>query len=373
MAKSIEHKTEGDSSAEVLRRLLHLVRFMSSKKECSLEDIMSKVYKSDLEDKAAYKRFRRDIDRVKYLFCEEKMMPEDYEENCDEDDRDNYQIQIECKEKKKYVLINQTSLLPLMLKNEDIEVLVSGLKLSAHFLPQYEKAANNVRAQIDRYLDAEKKNFADNLGDAITVAMPVGKVDTDIFKKIIDAIQKKKMLLIGEYRTFNGKMAVKHFSPWIVYFRYHTWYAWGVTEEDYEINQFSGPLRISRMNNVSNYEDMSYREPNDNYGNLMTNLVKKDCNPNDQYVLFDIVLRIFPSFAEAAKDIEWYPGGYFEPDPKNKGAVIYKVQLKGLDDITRWMMRAIECFEIIEPKELREKVNNKINGYLSRNTVENEN
>ncbi len=77
-------------------------------------------------------------------------------------------------------------------------------------------------------------------------------------------------------------------------------------------------------------------------------------------------LRIHPPFTHSLRQKEWFPGQKITNDESVPGAFLYEVILKGLDDVTRWIMRALDSFEILEPEELKEKVREKIETFQGR-------
>lgn len=46
--------------------------------------------------------------------------------------------------------------------------------------------------------------------------------------------------------------------------------------------------------------------------------------------------------------------------------MLYEVELMGLEAITLWIMRALDCVEVLEPKKLADKIDRRVGAYLER-------
>ena len=40
--------------------------------------------------------------------------------------------------------------------------------------------------------------------------------------------------------------------------------------------------------------------------------------------------------------------------------------LKGLESITLWIMRALDCIEVLEPRKLADEIDRRVGAYLER-------
>ena len=45
-------------------------------------------------------------------------------------------------------------------------------------------------------------------------------------------------------------------------------------------------------------------------------------------------------------------------------SVLYEVELMGLEAITLWIMRALDCVEVLEPRKLADEVDRRVGAYL---------
>ena len=80
---------------------------------------------------------------------------------------------------------------------------------------------------------------------------------------------------------------------------------------------------------------------------------------------YRVKLRITGSFVKPCMETKWFPDEVKDFN-KEDGSLNYEVTLKGLEAITLWIMRALDCVEVIEPAELRDLVNARVKRYLDR-------
>jgi predicted DNA-binding transcriptional regulator YafY len=251
----------------------------------------------------------------------------------------------------------------LKLTEEDAQALAAGMKLSGHFLPIFGDSAERVWVQVKQSIaDKSLQKKGEMLANATTVALPVSKIDKDIFQKVSSAIFDKQVLKVTQYKNYNGEEKSFHISPWFIFFKHHSWYLWGKAEE----LENPGPFRISRMRLIQPVSTRRFEVPPENLD--MKDIVYQDYLPGKKEQKYSVRLRIFPPFANPAMETEWFPGQQIKwENPKERKIAIYEVETNGLEDISRWIMRALDSFEVLEPQELKEKIQNKIEIYQVRN------
>jgi len=338
------------SAAEVSLRIRSLVEyFVNRGNESTLQDVFSAVYQCrDTQDRAVLRKFARDVETLREVYREQ-----------------NATITYD-RRARKYRFTNDAGyLLHLKLTGKDVQALVAGMKLSEHFLPIFDRSAQRIWTQLKASIPEDLRIKGDMFAEATTVAFPVSKTDESIFQKVVDAIFERKVLKVTQYRTYDGEEKSFHISPWFVYFKHHSWYLWGkATEYD-----SSGPFRINRMRVVQPAPDSKrYEAPPYEAG--MNDFIHRDSVPGQPPPHYTVRLRIHPPFASPAMDTEWFPGQRIRwEDPLKKDSAIFEMEAQGLEDVTRWIMRALDSFEILEPSELKEKVAEKIEQYRKRNPL----
>jgi predicted DNA-binding transcriptional regulator YafY len=150
-------------------------------------------------------------------------------------------------------------------------------------------------------------------------------------------------------------------SPYLLYFKYHTWYVWAGS--DVFGYDKPGPFRLSRMQAVELLSTEEYVPSSQSKGELIKDL-KLDYHPANKEKMFDIKLRITGNFVLAARQTKWFDGD--NAVLQKDGSLEYTVKLKGLEAITLWVMRSLDSIEVLEPKELRDEIDRRVNVYLAR-------
>ncbi len=342
----------GKTGVEICRRLSELIRYFARKgNKAKLTDILRDVYGCDVaDDGAAYKTFQRDKGRVSCLFDAGMDVSIDYDRG-----------------ERKYVLKSNAPLaLTLRLHEEGALALAAGVQLSKFFFPEYiRKGADGVWGQLKEYIPEESLHLGEVLSEATTVALPVSKEKDDkTFEEILKALSEKKAVKVTKYITTMGKeLGPLFLSPWNIYYKYHSWYVFGIAEGNSE----PGPYRIDRMKIVHIMDGKPYQAMRDKMTKSdIEDLLRRDFNPSQPKKEYAVKLRIHPPFTHSLRQKEWFPGQKITNDESVPGAFLYEVILKGLDDVTRWIMRALDSFEILEPEELKEKVREKIETFQGR-------
>lgn len=355
---------------EGMKRLHDLVRFLTERGErgASLKEIMKCVYYPDYGDygadekvsEADSKKFRRDCASLRELYIG----------STDEGDFSDaeHEITVKCiraAPENRYVLKSKyTFMLPMVLRDEQLQVLVAGINLGRHFLKPLEQAAGEIWDKLKRQFPPAMLEKGERLGKAIALELPVSAMDRDpeLFQKIIQAIDEKKVLKIRQYEDRDGKIGAYCLSPYKLYFRYHAWYVMGGCPErskDYPV-----PFRLSRMSAVELLSNGTFIPCPYSLKELEENIAL-DFHPADPDKIYDIRLRISGTFAKPAAQTEWFPGQKITWE-KDQKSLIYEVRLKGLEAVCLWIMRALDCMEVLGPSELRQEIDRRVKAYLDR-------
>jgi hypothetical protein len=92
--------------------------------------------------------------------------------------------------------------------------------------------------------------------------------------------------------------------------------------------------------------------------------LEMDYHPLYGGVEFDVRLRIFGSFVQPATQTVWFKGQSIKE--QDDGSIVYSVRLKGLEAITLWIMRSLANIEVLEPVELRDDIDSRVDEYMER-------
>ena len=363
MSKVIEHKTKGNNAWNTLRRLFKLTKFLTElgKEGAKWDDIRKNIYEgeSDANNESLYRKFRRDQEALKGLYYEE----EDYEDPLD------YQSFIVKDELGKYKIRSGVSLMfPVKLDENQALALASSVKIVPGFMPLFKDASDQIWSKLQNHISPELKTGCELLTETIMPAIPVSKAGEDPnLNDVLEAISTKKVLNTRQYQSvYPNDPSSCRFSPWILFLKYHSWYILGEMETGNKLE-----TRVLRVDRIKKLEILDEEQPNpcdrkklkqlqndirlDKYGHTDCPMPKNGWN---------IKLHITGSFAKPCMETQWFPGE--KKTMLKDGSVDYEVKLKGLEEITLWIMRALNCMEVVEPKELRNIIDKRVDEYLER-------
>lgn len=362
-------KQDGDSTFNKLVRLLRLVRYVAEhgRQGVSWLDIRRDVYDGDVNDPVAgtpndklirkFTRDRKDINSSLYL--------DDDDENEVEILQDTAIIQ---RNKGKYFIRNGLNLmLPMQLNEEEALALVSGVRLISEFIPPLRNASNNLWLRLKNQMSQEVLDECEFLTSATVSAIPMAhEVDHDVFMTILEALHTRQYIRVNQYvKAWPDDLEQCEFAPQVIYVKYHSWYVLG---------EVSGKQRILRIDRIKSAELSDEYQGNpltlDELNELERD-IQLDYNPFKPFPKtpadgWNIKLRVTGSFVQPCMETQWFPGEKKTLDSTSK-SLIYEVNLKGLESITLWIMRALDCFEVLGPAELRDEIDRRVNEYLRRN------
>jgi predicted DNA-binding transcriptional regulator YafY len=277
---------------------------------------------------------------------------------------DQENIEILCKpHTNRYVLKGACFfMLPMKLDEEEAYIMSAGIKLCKHFIKAYSESADRLSRKLRESIPGEVMNTGESLSDALTMLMPVSNTEDrnkDAFRLVLDAIVKKCALKLTNYEDMKGEKITDVISPYLLYFKYHSWYVWAASSTMGRDNP--GPYRLSRMLAMETL-DGGYIEPHKTMDEMAEDL-ELDYHPAYGGKTFDVKLRIRGSFVKSVRQTAWFKGAQIKP--QQDGSIIYCVRLKGLEAIRLWIMRSLDSIEVLEPKELADNIDNRVNAYLA--------
>jgi len=360
------------STWEQLKRLHELVRLLTNRGDrgATLDVIRERVYEGAPESEAFDKKFLRDQKALEEIFSEEVY---DYETE-DEDEIEGHDVKIYRKkdhqdEERFFIKSRYSFMFPMRIDKGELLALVAGVKLAEHFIKPLKMHAESLWGKLKRQFPDSAMKRGERLSDAISLPMPVSdiKPDREVFGKVMDAIDNNKVLNVRQYEDRGGKKYACAVSPYALFFKYHAWYLMGISPE-----KNGTSLAVFRLNRIKavevgsseNFIECPYA-PDELREKIELDF--DQYNPDKEYL---VKLRITGSFAGPVMETEWYSNEKkeWERGPNRElTAVRYEVKLKGLERITLWIMRALDCIEVLEPQELKDDIDRRVDTYLKRN------
>lgn len=355
-------KHEGNDTWSTLKRLHRLVALLAEHGErgVSFEKICAEIYPGEDGDSASLRRkFNRDKANLRKLYGEvledEEIIEEDREE-------------IVCIKKNaegRYVMESRFNfMMPMRLDEQQLLALVSGVSLAGHFLKPFSQASTEVMEKLRKQIPEKFLMKSEKIADAVASTVPVSdQVSEDVFLKVLDAIEKKKTLRIGHYTERDGRASSCTLSPYLLYHKFHSWYVMGESPDKKDLAQPA--FRLDRMKAVSLLDKDQPHALSDEDLKKLKEDVALDFNPANPDEEYHIRLRINGSFAQPSMETQWFPGEKKTWD-ETRTLVHYEVTLKGLETITLWIMRALDCIEVLEPGVLVKEIDRRVGDYLGR-------
>jgi predicted DNA-binding transcriptional regulator YafY len=247
-----------------------------------------------------------------------------------------------------YRLLTDAFLPPLNFSLEDY--LVLKLSLSSSMLMEnspLRKHAKAVLAKIEANLNPRLKEDAEKIEEPLQITIKstydFSKLSLK-FKLIEQSLLNKKSLKI-EYESLEAGLTTRQVDPYSLIFRRHAWYLVGFCHLRNEIRIF----RLNRIKKITLLDKSFEIKPDFSLSTFF----------KDSWEIYQgqpVVVKIRFK-GTGAKIVE---SGQHHPSEKisklKDGSLIYEVKVNGIEEIARWILGFGENAEVIEPKELRERV-----------------
>ena len=346
-------------SSSVLSRVCGLLRYLAEQGDlgATFEMIRNEIYGDDLSAESCRRKFRRDCAELSEL-CNEKWL----REVAGAEDQENVEI-LYRQPTKRYVLKGACFfMLPMKLDKEEAYIMSAGIKLCKHFIKAYSASADKLSQKLRESIPGEVMSAGESLSEALTMLMPVSNTEDRnkaALRLVLGAIVQKRALKLTNYEGMNGEMITDVISPYLLYFKYHSWYVWAAPSSAGGCNP--GPFRLSRMRSIETL-DGGYVEPHKTPAEMAED-IELDYHPAFGGQTFNVRLRISGGFVKPAQQTAWFKGARIEP--QTDGSIIYCVKLRGLEAIRLWIMRSLDSIEVLEPRELIEDIDRRVDSYIA--------
>ena len=363
-------KVKGDSTWRTLKRLHSLIELLaeSGSRGATWERIRDEIYPGDASEPTKKRMFYNDRKRLLYTYddIEDGLEPE--EDLTDEDLTDKAIVE-RGRDGRYTIRSGMNFMLPMRLTDEQALALTSSVRLVPSFLPPFKEASDELWEKLKRPLPREIRDKAEALTEAIVPAIPMSKdlrKDKSILPKILDAIERKKILEVKSYdKAREDDLRSCSFSPRALYLKHHSWYVMGEVHDDQ-----GDRAHILRVDRIRSADVLEKDQPHPCEGKDLEELerdIRLDLDPFDKRAPkggYRVKLRILGSFVRPCMETEWFPGE--KKTLGQDGTLDYEVTLKGLESIALWIMRALDSVEVIEPAELRERIDERVKKYTDR-------
>ena len=216
----------------------------------------------------------------------------------------------------------------LKLNQEEIVALVAGLDMAKHFLPHLAPSCDSVWAKLEEILPAETVAEGKSLGHSARVALPIAKMDPEIFRKLLCAAHKcQSVSILYKSPYSNTGLKLHKLSPWKFFFQEHAWYmlAWN------HRFQKEGVWRLSRIQDAHITDEPYTPCPCEEE---FENIISSAWFGWSKELKYSIEMNIKPPLASLVQEIVWHPTQTIEEQPD--GSVILKAKVSELEPVKEW-------------------------------------
>lgn len=359
-----------ETAFTTLKRLHELVRFLLNigPAGATFDRIAENIYdfdpRNDNRD-SVRRKFNRDRKLLMNLYDDEsdRVDTKDFEV----DEQSAVILQKRSKNETVYYLNSGFHfMMPMKLSQVQAAAMAFSLRITEGLVSPFSISSGELWEKLKRQFSDDFVKKSDRLMDSIESAIPVSKpeeqhVRDDAMRKVADAIQRVKVLKFS-YADRDGEISSCILSPYVIFLRYHSWYVMGDSPNKRDKDQPA--FRLDRMKKVEVLDaDQPHPFDEEKLEWLKRNILLdfNPSRPNDEY---RVKLRITGSFVKPCMETEWFPGE--KKTQQKDSSLLYEVRLKGLEWITLWIMRALDCMEVLEPKELRDRIDDRVKAYCDR-------
>jgi len=165
------------------------------------------------------------------------------------------------------------------------------------------------------------------------------------FRRLHDAVTERRRIRIRYRSRASGKTVDREVDPYALIYRKHSWYLIGRCHLRREVRKF----RLSRVLSVA-FTPLRFAEPKDfsleEYTRGWWDVFGGE--PANVAVRFGrrVADLIRDQAPRAGQTIQELPGG----------DILYRVRVSGLDEISWWLLQYGPDAEVLEPKELRQRM-----------------
>lgn len=243
-----------------------------------------------------------------------------------------------------YVLKHEGSLLVnINASPSEIEALRAGLRIASHFLPHLADDADSLWEKLSGYIPRRLAEQGQALAESAVVAIPVARVNPEVFKLLVDAKNTRRTVRI-RYVSPGKEGRTWTLSPYDFYFRGSAWYM-------ISFNHKHKALSTHRMSRIlrASFANDEYVPPEDGGFNEGYTASAWYVSPGTEK--HKVVLRLEGSLGESALSVKWHPSQ--QTELQDDGSVLLTAEVPHLDEIARWVLAGAPNAKVIAPARLK--------------------
>jgi predicted DNA-binding transcriptional regulator YafY len=214
------------------------------------------------------------------------------------------------------------------------------------FLAPAHTAAVKIENSFPSALRKQIRGQADAIQIRMNQISPIAD-QSHVYQNLLDAIPKRRCVRIRYDSYFDGQIIQTCLPPYRVVFSRHSWYVIGRSSIHRSVRTFN----LTRIRQLEPTED-SYEIPRnfslDRYLGNAWHIVP-DADPDS-----DITVRFGKKVARNVAEVKWHKTRRLKWT--DDGALEFTAKVKGLKEISWWILGYGDQAEVIKPPELRKLV-----------------
>jgi predicted DNA-binding transcriptional regulator YafY len=248
-----------------------------------------------------------------------------------------------------YHILDTTRMPPLNFSSDELIYLYNILKSTSHAAglgAVASRLADKLRRHLPGVLDKTYIDFKPQATDKPIIARN--------FEKIEKAIKSSKVISL-RYTSLNGRSSRRNIHPYGLAFRRHGWYLIGFCEKRDEVRLF----RLVRISFIRMTEKKYTRPVDFSVSDFLDESWGVFRGPLRRYKV-----RFTGPAAIAVSSTRHHRNEIVEK--RGRDTVIYSVEACGEEEFLNWVLSYGKYAELIEPKELRGKIKNRLRDILKK-------
>jgi len=210
------------------------------------------------------------------------------------------------------------------------------------------QALEKIRARLPDKVLKEIGEVDDHIAVQLLPTGPAGDAIKDVFEPIREAIATRRAVRC-RYESLNPDSDSNEtflFKPYKLFFDHRSWYAIGDHAGRGEVRR----LKLNRFISIE-ATDHPYEIPQDftleSYRGKAWRMIRGEAT-------FNVVIHFDAMMAETVSDTHWHPTQEIEDHEDD--SITFRCEVDGLEEIVWWVMGYGPGAQVIEPRELADKV-----------------
>jgi predicted DNA-binding transcriptional regulator YafY len=204
-------------------------------------------------------------------------------------------------------------------------------------------------------LPEEVQVMPDTLEGFLAVDLgPIATPDAEIFRRIVDALTRRRRVLMRYSSHASGRTLDRTADPYRVYNLRGDWYlaAWDHLRK--EVRDFA----LHRIRSVHVLDESSVIDPRFRFEHYMRDAFSIEKGPR----LARVTIRFSPRQARWIRERQWHPTARIHE--RRDGTCVLTMKVGGLGEVRRWAMQFGPDAEILSPRRLRRETQRQLSAAL---------